>query len=331
MKDSKLLTIVVPVYKVEPYIDKCLSSLILEDAALMDALEVIIVNDGTPDRSAEMSREYVNRYPGTFRQIDKENGGHGSAWNVGLEEATGKYLRFMDSDDWLTNLDRLMRDLRNCDADIVMNPYNRVYVPENRIEIMGLPIEPGIVMPIVKSTWGSSERGLNLRYFWHFTYKTGILKPLLPLFAEKVMFDDAILTWAPLVHGRTFVAFDYAVYNYLLGRPGQSMSVAPKRRGAYSYAKCLDQYELVRSRIDEQAIPSQLLKCIDSSIIVYARHVFKKMPNLPLNEALEKMSHIWKNYIVDIPGKTKLERRYGAMPGVVFYYVERLHRKFKNV
>lgn len=330
MKEGKLLTVVVPVYKVEPYIDKCLSSLILEDPALMDALDVIIVNDGTPDRSAEMSREFVKRYPATFRQIDKENGGHGSAWNVGLEEATGKYLRFMDSDDWLTNLDRLMRDLRNCDADIVMNPYYRVKVPENQIELMGIPIEPGIVMTIVESKWGSSDRGLNLRYFWHFTYKTGILKPLLPLFAEKVMFDDAILTWASLVHGRTIVAFDYGVYNYLLGRPGQSMSDTQKRKGAYSYAKCFDQYELVRSRINEQGIPSVLLKCIDSSITVYARHVFTKMPNLPLKEALGKMSHIWKNYIVDIPGKTKLERRYGAMPGVVFYYVERLHRKIKH-
>ena len=330
MKEGKLLTVVVPVYKVEPYIDKCLSSLILEDPALMDALEVIIVNDGTPDRSAEMSREFVKRYPATFRQIDKENGGHGSAWNVGLEEATGKYLRFMDSDDWLTNLDRLMRDLRNCDADIVMNPYYRVKVPENQIELMGIPIEPGIVMTIVESKWGSSDRGLNLRYFWHFTFKTGILKPLLPLFAEKVMFDDAILTWASLVHGRTIVAFDYGVYNYLLGRPGQSMSDTQKRKGAYSYAKCFDQYELVRSRINEQGIPSVLLKCIDSSITVYARHVFTKMPNLPLKEALGKMSHIWKNYIVDIPGKTKLERRYGAMPGVVFYYVERLNRKIKH-
>ena len=331
MRDGKLLTIVVPVYKVEPYIDKCLSSLILEDPELMDALEVIIVNDGTPDRSAEMSREYVKRYPGTFRQIDKENGGHGSAWNVGLGEATGKYLRFLDSDDWFTNLDHLMQDLRNSNADIVMNPYDVVHVPENRIERMKIPVEPGVLTPIVDSKWGSSEHGLNLRFFWYFTYKTRILKPLTPLFAEKVMYDDAILTWTPLIHGRTFVALDYVVYNYLIGRPGQSMSVFQKRKGAYSYAKCLGQYELVRSRVDEQAVPSILLKCIDSSITVYARRVFTKMPNLPLHEALEKMPPIWKHYIVDLPDKTKFERRYGALPGVVFYYVERLRRMIRPV
>lgn len=96
---NKLLTIVVPVYKVEPYINKCLDSCLIYktneqgekelDEELMNQLEVIIVNDGTPDNSAEMSREYVKRYPQAFRQIDKENGGHGSVWNEGLKEATG--------------------------------------------------------------------------------------------------------------------------------------------------------------------------------------------------------------------------------------------------
>ena len=70
---QKLLTIIVPVYKVEVYINKCLDSLLLPPAQ-MQQLEVIIVNDGTPDNSAELSREYVKRYPESFRQIDKEKG-----------------------------------------------------------------------------------------------------------------------------------------------------------------------------------------------------------------------------------------------------------------
>ena len=95
---NKLLTVVVPVYKVERYINKCLDSLILPDEQ-MDLVEVIVVNDGTPDQSAVMAKEYERRFPNSFRVIDKENGGHGSAWNRGVAEATGKYLRFLDSDD----------------------------------------------------------------------------------------------------------------------------------------------------------------------------------------------------------------------------------------
>ena len=109
----------------------------------MEKLEVIIINDGSPDGSPEISREFTKAYPGTFRQIDKSNGGHGSAWNVGLKESRGKYIRFLDSDDWLTNLDRLMDDLKDSKTDIVFNPFNKFYSYENRYERIDTPISPG--------------------------------------------------------------------------------------------------------------------------------------------------------------------------------------------
>lgn len=180
---EKLLTIVVPVYKVEPYINKCLDSLLVSPE-LMRKLEVLIINDGTPDNSAEMSREYVKRYPETFRQIDKENGGHGSAWNMGLKEATGKYLRFLDSDDWLSNLDLLLVDLQKNDVDIVFNPFNKYLAYENRNVIIDTPIPVGEKQ--LPDNWGDND--VN---FWSATYKTSILRPLFPLFAEGVMYDDS--------------------------------------------------------------------------------------------------------------------------------------------
>ena len=70
MAENKLMTVVVPVYKVEPYIRKCLDSLLLPEA-WMKKLEVLVVNDGSPDRSADIAREYEARYPETFRVIDK--------------------------------------------------------------------------------------------------------------------------------------------------------------------------------------------------------------------------------------------------------------------
>ena len=144
---QKLLTVVVPVYRVEAYINKCLDSLLVSPG-LLEKLEVIIVNDGTPDHSAEMSREYVKRYPEAFRQIDKKNGGHGSAWNVGVREATGRYLRFLDSDDWFTNLDRLLSDLETCEEDVIFHPFNRCYASGNRIVPVGTAVPPGAPVPL---------------------------------------------------------------------------------------------------------------------------------------------------------------------------------------
>ena len=227
----KLLTIVVPVYNVEPYINKGLDSLILEDANLMELLEVIIVNDGTPDRSAELSREYVKRYPKTFRQIDKENGGHGSAWNVGLKEATGKYLRFLDSDDWLTNLDKLLNNLQTTDVDVIVTQVSIFYAKENRIEVKdSFKDIDGREMPIE-----SEKFGAGISNFWHSTYKLSILQPLHPLFLEGVSYDDTILCIVPHLMAKTFVAYDFVVYNYMQGRAGQSIDLKVVQRKMNDY------------------------------------------------------------------------------------------------
>lgn len=323
---EKLLTIIISVFKVEDYINKCLDSLIVP-SELMQKLEVIIVNDGSPDKSAEMSREYVKRYPGTFRQIDKENGGHGSTWNIGLREATGKFIRFLDSDDWITNLDKLMLDLEGCEADIIYNPFIKEYSSENRMDVVDVPvvrkierIDPGHLFQL----------GYNNVNFWGATYKTKILKPLLPLFAEKTTFDDFILTWAPLVHGRTYISLNYPVYHYLIGRSGQSMSSTHQRKGATAYVKCFEQYESVRSRIDVEAVPSDLLNCIEDSIVGYANYIFPYMVYLPLKEAQSRMTYLWRKYLSSKPDKSNLLKRYSKMPGIVFYYFEHLRRKIRN-
>ena len=318
---QKLLSIIVPVYKVEKHINKCLDSLVLDTSELMEQLEVIIVNDGTPDKSAEMSREYVNNYPETFRQIDKENGGHGSAWNVGLKEAKGRYLKFLDSDDWLFNLKRLISDLDGCDADIVFNPFNKFYSYDNRFETVDTPISPGVTdLPVF---WGGDD--VN---FWGATYKTSILKPLYPLFAEKAMYDDYILTWAPLINGRTCIALDYVVYNYLVGRPGQTMDATRQRRGAYSYLKCFEQYELIKSKFVNKDIPSPNLEKIDYAITGYASYTFAYMLYLPYPEAKSRMKYLWDNYIVDHDYKSPLERRYKALPFPLFTFVEWVRKVF---
>ena len=322
----KLLSIIVPVYKVEPYINKCLDSLIVSPD-LMEKLEVIIVNDGTPDNSAEMSREYVKRYPGTFRQIDKENGGHGSAWNVGLNEAQGKYVKFLDSDDWLTNLDRLILEVEQCDADIVFNPFIKEYVYEEKAEVVEVPSPNGNVARITADMWGASKWGYNSVNFWSLTYKTAILEPIEPIFAEKAMFDDYILTWTPLVHGRTYISFDFPVYHYFLGRPGQSMAKTQQRKGAESYVKCFDQYESVRSRVELNKTPSDLIKCIDQSIIGYANYIFAFMIYLPYQRSKSEMKYLWKHYLQNKPDKSRLLQRFEKLPFLVFFVVEHLRRK----
>ena len=253
---NKLLTIVVPVYKVEPYINKCLDSCILNDEKLMEQLEVIIVNDGTPDNSAEMSREYVKRYPNTFRQIDKENGGHGSAWNIGLKEATGKYLRFLDSDDWLSNLDKLMKKLHDTDADLVFSHMNIFWAYENRNEKHEIIDDYNVCKDFTEFNF-SDNTELHTLDFWNTTYKLSVLQYNKDLFLEHVMYDDGILFILPAIKAKTYMCCDFIVYNYFVGRADQSKGQERKlksiraryKQGLYMHDFLMDYKEQISSRI----------------------------------------------------------------------------------
>ena len=226
---NKLLTIVVPVYKVEQYINKCLDSLILSPE-LMEKMDVLIINDGTPDNSAELSREYVKKYPTVFRQIDKENGGHGSVWNLGVKEAYGKYTRFLDSDDWLENLDLLIDKLENTDADLVITP-TIDHCENNEIwkqEI--LDMEFGKIYDADTFDWLGNRSHGNYIFHHSCTYKTEMFRQYLPLFLEKQPYDDVILGAVSIIGANTLVAYDFILYHYLMDRPGQSISLEVIRK-----------------------------------------------------------------------------------------------------
>ena len=96
---GKILSITIPSYNVEKYIDKCVQSMLVD--SILDDIEILIVNDGSKDSTPEIAKGYVEKYPQTVRLIDKENGGHGSTINAGIREATGKYFKVVDGDDWL--------------------------------------------------------------------------------------------------------------------------------------------------------------------------------------------------------------------------------------
>ena len=224
---NKLLTVVVPVYKVEKYINKCLDSLIVSDEQ-MSLLEVIVVNDGTPDNSAIMAKEYEKKYPQTFRVIDKENGGHGSAWNRGVQEATGKYLRFLDSDDWLSNFEDFIRKLETCNCDLIFTDVHCFYEnTQKNIYFRNTKLEPMKEFNTNTFDWYSVRplyRGSNYTNFHACTYKTSLLKDHSPLFLEKIFYDDEILMIMPLCTADTFTYFNIVLYNYLLGREGQTVN-----------------------------------------------------------------------------------------------------------
>ena len=113
------VSVIVPVYNVEKYISKCLDSLV--NQTLKD-IEIIVVNDGSPDNSQKIIDEYVKKYPDKVKSYIKENGGQGSARNYGIELSTGEYIGFVDSDDFveLDMFEKMYNKAKQDNSDIVI-------------------------------------------------------------------------------------------------------------------------------------------------------------------------------------------------------------------
>lgn len=113
------VSVIVPVYNVEKFIDKCLDSLVNQT---LKEIEIIVVNDGSPDNSQKIIDDYVKKYPSKVKSLIKENGGQGSARNMGLDIANGEYISFIDSDDWidLDTLEKMYNLAKKEKSDIVI-------------------------------------------------------------------------------------------------------------------------------------------------------------------------------------------------------------------
>lgn len=128
------VSIIVPVYNVYLYIDKCLDSLVHQ--TLKD-IEIILVNDGSPDKSEEIIKKYMKKYK-NIKYFKKENGGMSSARNYGLEYATGEYIGFVDSDDYVTidMYEKMYEKAKSEDFDMVSCDINYVY-PKKEVYVSG--------------------------------------------------------------------------------------------------------------------------------------------------------------------------------------------------
>ena len=310
---DKLLTIVIPTYNMQDYLRKCLDSLIVDELK-MPLLEVLVINDGSKDSSSEIAHEYESRFPGIFRVIDKENGGHGSCCNVGLAEATGKYFRILDADDWLTNVEIFLDRLLLTDSDIVFTQLNRYYQDSGNTElVIAVPFtsKSQKVDTICQETALEEPMFCNL---WYATYRTSLLKKEFPLFAKERFYTDSILFAAPLILSDTFTSLDFPLYNYRLNRPGQSVDAGIQDKNRGMVVRTLSHMMTFVERYYEN-LPESKKKLID--VIVSKKKgywMMEMMDFLPYHTCLRHISFMYPRVKEYSPAflqskKAKLYRR----------------------
>ena len=131
---NKILSVVIPSYNMEEYLYRNVSSMMIGE--ILDDLEIIIVNDGSKDRTSEIAHELQRKASQSIVVIDKENGHYGSCVNAALKIATGKYFRILDADDWMDSGEfvKFVNILKCIDVDCIYTPFANVFFNKNRKE-----------------------------------------------------------------------------------------------------------------------------------------------------------------------------------------------------
>ena len=223
----KLITFTVPCYNSEGYMRKCIDSLLVGG----DDVEIIIVNDGSTDNTASIADEYVKKYPTICRVCHKENGGHGSGVNKGLELATGLYFKVVDSDDYLESnaLHELLVTIKNHlvdkeEADL----YITNFIYDKQYDGTQYVSDYKSKFPVRKFfTWNDTKplRLWKMLLMHSLLYKTEKLRESNIILPHHTFYVDNIYAYIPLPYMKKLYYLDVNLYMYYIGRPGQSVSI----------------------------------------------------------------------------------------------------------
>ncbi|MCI7322345.1 MAG: glycosyltransferase family 2 protein [Lachnospiraceae bacterium] len=221
----KLLTFTIPCYNSQDYMEHCIESILPGG----EDVEILIVDDGSTDRTAEIADEYARKYPTIVKAIHQENGGHGEAVNAGIRNATGLYFKVVDSDDWVDGeayakiLDKL-RELAGGSVTLDMLLANYVYEKEGTahkrvMRQTGFPKNQVF-------TWSDVRHFYKGHYILMHSviYRTKLLRECGLELPKHTFYVDNIYVYKPLPFVRTMYYMDIDFYRYYIGRDDQSVN-----------------------------------------------------------------------------------------------------------
>ena len=300
---KKILTIVVPTYNMQDYLQKCLDSLIVSEEQ-MKQLEVLVINDGSKDNSSVIAHNYQNKYPNTFIVIDKENGNYGSCINVGLAKASGKYFRILDADDSFDTeaLSKLLHIIANMQKDVDMICTNYDVFDDKGVCIEKHSFKNIHYGEITKfDEYDLYDLGLSDMIVMHaITYKTSLLHAINYSQQTGISYTDTEFVFIPMLSVETVLFLDICLYRYLIGRVGQTVAQTVSKRRTEQYFKVasrlLSIYKEYYSRISYSRRHN--VSCCLFNVI--RSYFFYSLVFLPKEEETEIRLNDLKHYISSI-------------------------------
>lgn len=211
MKDQPLISVIVPIYKVEKYLDRCVESIVNQT---YENLEIILVDDGSPDSCPQMCDSWAEK-DNRIKVVHKENGGLSDARNVGMAVAKGEYIAFVDSDDWIEQnmISKLYDALISNGCDAASCRVNMVWDNGDK-KPLSREIETKVFDNKVEAMSDLISGGLNyiIQTVWNKLYKAEIIKRI--PFPRGRINEDEFWTWKVIANLNSIVCINSLVYNY---------------------------------------------------------------------------------------------------------------------
>ncbi|HIS30455.1 MAG TPA: glycosyltransferase family 2 protein [Candidatus Limivivens intestinipullorum] len=222
----KILTVTIPCYNSQDYMKKCIESILPGG----EDVEILIVDDGSSDKTAEIADRYAARYPTIVKAIHQENGGHGEAVNTGIRNAAGIYFKVVDSDDWvdsqiLKEIVETLKELLKGPETVDMFISNFVYdkVGARRKKVMqyrsALPKEEVFCWPDMKNM-----RKGHYILMHSVIYRTNLLRECGLELPKHTFYVDNLFVFQPLPYVKKMYYLDKVFYHYFIGRDDQSVN-----------------------------------------------------------------------------------------------------------
>ena len=254
-----VLSVIVPAYNAEHCLTRCLSSLILPEKYQKDA-EILVINDGSTDHTAMLAEAWKKRYPEQIRVIHKENGGHGSAINTGIDAARGTYVRVVDGDDWVDTGDyrSFVRKLKRLNCDAVVTRFAVVTCRDGRErKTVRKPVLPRVPYGRICLFRDICRRSYLKMH--ELTLRTELLRARRIRVREHSFYVDMEYILYPAPYIRHLCVLPECVYQYRMGSEGQSVSLSGMQRNrAQHETVLLDLLAFFRAS-EEAGTPDEIL------------------------------------------------------------------------
>ncbi|MEK5162502.1 glycosyltransferase family 2 protein [Paenibacillus sp. FSL R5-0527] len=308
----KLLSVVIPCYNSQDYMRYCIESLLPGG----ERVELLIVNDGSADRTGQIADEYASRYPGIVKAIHQENGGHGEAVNAGIRHAAGLYFKVVDSDDWVDvraylKILETLSALTGEDKHVDMLVSNFVYEKEGKKYRKIMKYDD--VLPEGRIfTWDDIQCFRKGQYMLMHSvmYRTQLLRDCRLELPKHTFYVDNLFVYTPLAHVKTLYYVNVDFYRYFIGREGQSVQESIMIRRIDQQIKVnklmIDQVQL--DKIENPNLRRYMFRHLEIVTVVSVILLIRS----GTDEHLEKKDELW-DYIKNKDMKLYQDLKYGLM------------------